>query len=320
MVTVRAQNTGFNVNLDIRQINLTDMFNFATEVEIEDRNGETRTGVALRDVVEVRYDTPATGQRAQVWFNVANIRQDANGNLIGGTVTDALDLMGPPTGALVTNFTMTGLSISAAAMRQAALSTTSQADDVALFSRAFAGADQILLAGGHDRFTAGAGNDLMRGNGGNDTLFGGAGQDTIEGGAGRDSLLGDAGNDRLGGAAGVDLLNGGLGNDTLTGGAGTDRLLGGAGADWLRGSAGNDTLNGGGGVDRFEFNRGDGRDRVTDFTDGLDRIRITTGAERMADLSLRQVGTDTVLSFADVTVTLVGLNRATVTAADFIFA
>jgi Ca2+-binding RTX toxin-like protein len=66
-------------------------------------------------------------------------------------------------------------------------------------------------------------------------------------------------------------LRGMAGNDTLTGGAGSDRLSGGTGAD---------TLTGKGGADIFAFTAGEsvvasgGRDRITDFTHGVDLIDL----------------------------------------------
>ncbi len=319
MVVVTGALSGFDVQFDFRRISLTDLFNNADTVAIVDRTGETRSSVALRDVIEMRYNLPEGGS-SQLWFNVTGLQQDANGNVIGGTVTSVLDLTGSAGGGLTTNYTMTGLAISAAAMRTAALSGGNIADDRALFETAFAGADRIRLAGGHDLFTAGGGNDLMRGNAGNDTLIGGLGQDTVEGGSGHDSLTGDGGNDRLSGQGGQDILAGGTGNDLLNGGEGADRLLGAAGADGLTGGRGNDTLSGGGGADRFIFSRSEGHDRITDFTAGLDRIKIITGAESFADVTLTQQGADTVLRFSDVTITLAGVTARSLDAGDFIFA
>lgn len=79
--------------------------------------------------------------------------------------------------------------------------------------------------------------------------------------------------------------NGGLvgasGNDTLVGGAVSERLLGGAGDDVLmdRGSpaytGNNDTMVGGTGRDLFVVTYLDGRDVITDFTAGSDRLDLS---------------------------------------------
>ncbi|MBM2576092.1 hypothetical protein JQC91_07225 [Jannaschia sp. Os4] len=159
-----------------------------------------------------------------------------------------------------------------------------------------------LFAGGHDTIDGGAGadtihggfgEDLLRGDDGDDLLSGGARQDTLSGGAGDDTLdggdrddvlYGRSGADRLEGGAGRDALRGGTGadtidgdkgNDVLDGEAGDDRMNGGGGADTIEGGKGNDRLRGGGGADTFVFAPGEGRDRVTDFTDGADRIDIS---------------------------------------------
>jgi Ca2+-binding RTX toxin-like protein len=162
-----------------------------------------------------------------------------------------------------------------------------------------AGAGNDLIEGGKgaDRISGGEGNDTLYGDSasastnpgivrdGNDTIFGGLGNDLIYGGGGNDDLYGqqgddtiygEAGNDRLFGGAGNDSLIGGDGNDKLFGGAGNDILSGGAGNDTLEGGAGNDTLTGGAGVDIFRLvNEADaGVDEITDFTTGVDKVRL----------------------------------------------
>lgn len=82
------------------------------------------------------------------------------------------------------------------------------------------------------------------------------------------------------------LLAGGSGNDTLVGGAnGLDQLFGGAGDDTIMddptepsgwyGAYGADIWVGGTGRDRFVVNQINGRDVVTDFTAGTDRIDLS---------------------------------------------
>lgn len=101
-------------------------------------------------------------------------------------------------------------------------------------------------------------------------LIGTSGANTLTGGRGNDVLLGRAGNDTLIGGPGADILIGGTGNDDLRGDAGNDLLMGGDGNDILSGGSGNDILTGGAGADRFVFNGG--RDIVTDYEQGIDRI------------------------------------------------
>ncbi|GBD50631.1 calcium-binding protein [Methylopila sp. Yamaguchi] len=85
------------------------------------------------------------------------------------------------------------------------------------------------------------------------------------------------------GSAGLDVagndsdnvMTGGVGADTLSGGAGADRINGGGGADVLFGGGDNDVLTGGAGADIFVFTDVDqGRDTITDFQIGVDKIGI----------------------------------------------
>ena len=123
-----------------------------------------------------------------------------------------------------------------------------------------------------------ANTDLIRvsGNGGNDVitldetngvlpaaqLSGGFGNDTLTGGSGNDRIFGDLGNDILSGGGGNDALLGGAGNDRLLGGAGDDTLTGGSGNDFIDGDQGTDIGFLGAGNDVFQWDPGDGSDRV----------------------------------------------------------
>ncbi|WP_187363406.1 putative Ig domain-containing protein [Massilia frigida] len=86
-------------------------------------------------------------------------------------------------------------------------------------------------------------------------------------------LVGSAGNDKLYGTDGNDLLDGGAGNDRLDAGAGNDTLAGGTGSDDLIGGAGADT---------YRFNKGDGKDTISDVspavtTPDVDRLEFGAG-------------------------------------------
>jgi Ca2+-binding RTX toxin-like protein len=94
-------------------------------------------------------------------------------------------------------------------------------------------------------------------------------------------LDGRGGNDTLRGSGNQhgDLLLGGDGNDSLVAASGDDGLDGGAGDDTLMGGGDLDTLTGGTGADSFIFDVRPGvsgldADVVTDFTSGIDRIRL----------------------------------------------
>jgi Ca2+-binding RTX toxin-like protein len=106
--------------------------------------------------------------------------------------------------------------------------------------------------------------DLQSATEGNDTLvFGNSdvtldalgGDDNITTGSGKDTIFGGSGSDTIQTNDGDDSLFGGLDNDTLISGRGNDTLTGGEGSDNLQGGLGNDT---------YVFNRGDGKDTITD--------------------------------------------------------
>lgn len=109
----------------------------------------------------------------------------------------------------------------------------------------------------------------------NDQLFGNNLANVLSGGGGADILYGDAGDDILDGGTGRDALNGGNGNDRLFGGADSDTLNGGDGADRLYGGIGDDVLTGGAGNDVFVFTELGGRDSITDFRRGQDKIDLS---------------------------------------------
>ena len=79
------------------------------------------------------------------------------------------------------------------------------------------------------------------------------------------------------------------------GGSGNDRLVGGDGIDRLTGGVGNDTLIGGVGNDIFQINSGIGRDLITDYTSGEDRIKLLGGITE-SDLTFSRVGGHTRIS------------------------
>ncbi len=203
--------------------------------------------------------------------------------------------------------------------------------------------NRLIGNGGNDTLSGGAGKDTLDGGAGNDVLDGGAGVDTLQftgsakirvdlnltgaqnTGQGTDTIrnienvIGGSGNDQLSGNIGVNRLEGGAGNDRLFGRGGNDVLVGGNGSDWLEGGTGNDTLTGGAGEDFFVFGANNGNDRITDFQDGTDLIRITSGASSYNELDVQQVGSNTVVSFSGTSITLVGVSSWSIYTSDFVF-
>ncbi|QRM30323.1 peroxidase family protein [Microvirga sp. VF16] len=164
--------------------------------------------------------------------------------------------------------------------------------------------ERLFLTGSDD--VNGTGNSLanvLKGNAGDNILKGGGGRDTMSGGAGEDRIYGNSSHDRL---------YGGNGEDRLYGGSGDDRLVGGKGDDFLQGNSGRDI---------FVFERNGGRDTVTDFRDGHDRIdaRSLSKVDSLSDLHVARTGDDTVITHGDDVLVLRGVSPADLDQTDFIF-
>ena len=189
------------------------------------------------------------------------------------------------------------------------------------------GNDQLRGLGGNDKLIGAQGNDTLLGGFGHDRLFGGLGSDTLKGDKGFDKLLGNGGSDRLEGGLGKDVLWGGFGNDTLfgngwadtlQGGKGRDVLWGGKGHDVLNGGLGNDKLTGGVGQDVFVFRNKGGQDRIMDFQDDIDTIRLDhhlwdtqLTKQQVIDQFAQVVDLDIVFDFGPETLTLKGFSDLT---------
>ena len=166
---------------------------------------------------------------------------------------------------------------------------------------------------GNDTLNGGQNTGALYGGNGDDRLMGHEGAHTMDGGAGTDTadyslstagvtvalwnnsasggyaagdsftsienLIGSAYGDNLAGNTSANLIEGRDGNDSLNGAENNDTLLGGNGDDVLRGHNGADTLTGGAGVDVFSYfaiseTTTATTDRITDFENGTDKIRI----------------------------------------------
>ncbi len=179
----------------------------------------------------------------------------------------------------------------------------------------------LTLSGRFERALGGDGDDRLFGSGASDILDGGRGADRLLGRGDNDKLDGGDGADRLEGGSGADVLKGGGGADRLKGGGGADKLFGNAGEDRLIDGAGADKLFGGKGADVFVLKLDGATDRIRDFEDGSDLIRlagVTFGQidiqDRPGDLVRLTYSGDKLLIYGD------GLDASDLGAADFLLA
>jgi Ca2+-binding RTX toxin-like protein len=116
------------------------------------------------------------------------------------------------------------------------------------------------------------------------------------------------------------IVRGSTGADTIIGSSGNDNIEGSVGNDQIAGGVGDDLLTGGVGADIFVFDAGFGSDTITDFEGGLDSLDFTGTGLTFNDLSISQVGTDTVIDDGlGNTITLIGITATTIDQNDFLF-
>ncbi len=210
--------------------------------------------------------------------------------------------------------------------------------------------DLLLGDGNANRLTGGDGDDALNGYGGDDELEGGGGADDMEGGSGGSDTVSYAASDAgvtvdlqtqsaSGGHAQGDRISG---FENVTGSDHADTLIGSDGANRLKSGYGDDTLTGGAGEDVFIFAYNivlvlgpagyyddlivaNGKDTITDFADGEDRIEIELGVFGIEDFDdlqekITQDGNNTLITFdADNGITLENVDMAIIGADDFIF-
>ncbi|GAA6199090.1 calcium-binding protein [Aquicoccus sp. SU-CL01552] len=116
-----------------------------------------------------------------------------------------------------------------------------------------------------------------------------------------ENLIGSVKGDRLSGDDGKNLLNGGKGNDVLAG------------------AEGNDTLIGGQGKDTFVFAADGGTDRVKDYDQSVDTLRIADHEGGFATLSISDKGKNLEIIHDGGTILLLGEAGTSLGAGDFDF-
>ncbi|KQP88997.1 hypothetical protein ASF60_19840 [Methylobacterium sp. Leaf113] len=107
-----------------------------------------------------------------------------------------------------------------------------------------------------------------------------------------------------------------------TGNSLNNMITGDGGAQTLNGKAGNDILTGRGGADIFVIAKGEGSDVITDFTSGVDKVRMEgVNLHSFAELKMAasQVGSDTVIALGGgETLTLQNVALTNLKAGDFV--
>ncbi|MEL6283606.1 MAG: ACT domain-containing protein [Pseudomonadota bacterium] len=93
-----------------------------------------------------------------------------------------------------------------------------------------------------------------------------------------------------------------------------------SGDDALVGTTGSDVFFGGAGADVFEFKQASSEDRITDFENGVDKIRFAHSDLGFADIAISQDNEDALIDFAGDVVRLVGRDASILEASDFLFA
>ncbi len=165
--------------------------------------------------------------------------------------------------------------------------------------------------------TSSTANDEINGTAVANTLYGTTAANVINGLGGSDKLYGRSGNDKV---------YGGTGHDRLFGEAGGDRLYGGTGRDVLSGGTGGDLLNGGSGADTFRFTGKWGADKVSDFSNGVDRIDLRGNGLSFGELRIARgngdsdgVADDVVIKVGGQSIALLNVKVALIGASDFLF-
>lgn len=219
------------------------------------------------------------------------------------------------------------------------------------------GNDSIVGTDDNETLNGGADNDVVDGGGGADSIYDDTGSDTLRGGTGNDRLY-DGGDsaplaDVFDGGEGTDIVDYGNGsaglsvnlstgvtagvaagdtyidleqfygtnhNDAIVGGGGFTLLHGRDGDDSLAGVGSNETLTGGAGNDSFIFGVNWGADTVTDFTKGEDALDLSATGLQFADLTITQVGSDTLIEGGNGNqITLTGVTASSIDETDFTF-
>lgn len=116
------------------------------------------------------------------------------------------------------------------------------------------------------------------------------------------------------------LVLGSKGANSLNGMVGNDVVKGKGGDDLISGDTGNDVMIGGAGQDQFQFDPGDGKDRILDFdADNSDGKQDHIDADFSDVIGMKNVKGSAVLNFGNGdTLTLVGVLTTDIDSSDFV--
>jgi serralysin len=194
----------------------------------------------------------------------------------------------------------------------------SNVEDLTLHGSAISGtgngrANMLIGNALDNRLDGGAGKDTLNGGGGADWMSGGAGNDTYHVDNPRDLVIEAFGNGTDSVFAAIDYtLAANVENLTRmgaairgTGNALANSITGNSLDNRIEGGGGNDMLTGGGGDDVFVFAQGFGRDVVTDFAVGHDRIDWSAFTGAVPQISA--LGTGSLITFGADSITLLGV-------------
>lgn len=265
-----------------------------------DPNKKTAAGAEFQNLIVNHQDGKIIGGEAAVIFGGVGDQKLVNDGLISGS-NNALNVMGAGTLHIVNRGSIDGnLTLGV-------------------------GADIVDTRAGiiHGKVEGGEGNDtyligkaplaiVEDANGGDDTVKTTT-THTLADNVERLVMLGKEGISATGNA----------GNNIITGNSGNNVISGLDGADMLEGGKGNDNLSGGTGIDTFLFHKGDGKDVITDFENGMDHISLfdLPGATSFSGLTshISEHGNDVWLTFGADRLILTGMQKADIDATDFLF-
>ncbi|MFM2355573.1 MAG: hypothetical protein RLZZ528_1309 [Pseudomonadota bacterium] len=282
--------------INYQNLNLGWYWDHLYDEEFLDNANRTFLGITYEDIHNIFADDGTNDLGLFIGGSSLVVATDpGTGNLVGtsGSVTSLAEYFNAGADLWVVD----GATIDIDEL-YAAIATSANTDDLALFDSVFSGDDTITLSDQNDNFLAGDGNDTLDGGNGNDTLDGGDGFDQLVFSGSKAAIVDlrtttkqdtGYGQDKL---ISIEGLVGGTGNDKFTGddnaneflgNAGNDKLKGGLGADIFHSDAGTDILSAGkdSDVDTFLFTdtthsvKGVNRDTVKQFVSGTDVLDLS---------------------------------------------